>query len=236
MTQPILTVNSIDRDTITQLYNVNEYPISDGVNICAVRSVTQVSNRFDDVICAFNKDTFMTVRGTTDPGLYYLNDPLSVDGCAIVPAGYHKDIWARGLHRGKYPALVQRGVIGVIRDYNKDDLVNYRIPYDATLMGTSNTTYEDFIKALVGSNAYPNQGVYNFIKDGVKFKFEVGLFGINLHTTKLDGDFDVVSNWSAGCQVVKKGSDFIKLRDFIYNDSKNMFSYALFNQDEYDNI
>ncbi len=64
-------------------------------------------------------------RITTDPGLYYLKNPMNQVGTAIVKPGQYPGMWAPGLHQGKYPALVQVAPCTVIRDFNRDNYLDY---------------------------------------------------------------------------------------------------------------
>ncbi len=61
---------------------------------------------------------------TCDPGAYWLNNPLSTLGTAVLKPGQWVDCWALGNHQGKtdHPALVQVGRITVYRDNDKDSL------------------------------------------------------------------------------------------------------------------
>lgn len=53
--------------------------------------------------------------GTTDPGAYYLKDPLNVKGTAIIPEGQHRGLYKMGKHRGRYKALIPARKLGVYR-------------------------------------------------------------------------------------------------------------------------
>lgn len=66
------------------------------------------------------KWSHVTWMGTTDPGAYYLKNPLNVEGTAILPEGQHRGLYKMGLHRGKYKALVQAREVEVYRDGDKD--------------------------------------------------------------------------------------------------------------------
>lgn len=61
---------------------------------------------------------------TTDPGTYWLNNPLSRLGTAVLKPGQYVDCWASGFHQNKsdHPALVQVGKIIVYRDNDKDSI------------------------------------------------------------------------------------------------------------------
>ncbi len=41
-------------------------------------------------------------KGTTDPGAFYLKDPLNTKGTAILPEGQHRGLFSAGMHQGKY--------------------------------------------------------------------------------------------------------------------------------------
>ncbi len=61
---------------------------------------------------------------TCDPGTYWLNNPMSTLGTAVLKPGQWVDCWALGLHQNKadHPALVQVNKITVYRDNDKDNL------------------------------------------------------------------------------------------------------------------
>lgn len=96
-----------------------------------IRSDDTTAGAFDDLIgylhCTasgdFEHEAFV---GTTDPGAYYLGQPLNVNGTAIMVPGYHEDIWVVGRHKGKYRALIQRaGTVRVWRDHNRDTVLDW---------------------------------------------------------------------------------------------------------------
>lgn len=100
------------------------------LNIVGVRSANAQANSFDDSINVFYKDgfdswQFHSFPATTDPGTYYLNSPMNVNGTAIVVPGQYINSHKIGLHRGKYTALVQQGALKVIRDTNKDNTLDF---------------------------------------------------------------------------------------------------------------
>lgn len=100
------------------------------LNIVGVRSSNAQANSFDDSINVFYKDNFGNWQyssnpATTDPGTYYLNNPMNVDGTAIVVPGQYINSHQIGLHRSSYTALVQQGPLKVIRDTNKDNTLDF---------------------------------------------------------------------------------------------------------------
>lgn len=110
-------------------YTLDKRPFK--LNLIGVRNLAATNqNKFDDVIAYFYYDQNGNVVGkvataTTDPSTYWLNKPMNIQGAAILKAGEYKDAWAIGLHRGKYKALVQTKPVTVIRDNDRNSLINY---------------------------------------------------------------------------------------------------------------
>lgn len=68
------------------------------------------------------KWSLISWMGTTDPGAYYLKNPLSVTGTAILSEGQHRGLFKSGMHKGQYSALVQAKPVKVYRDADKDEI------------------------------------------------------------------------------------------------------------------
>lgn len=105
----------------TGLYNVN---------IIGVRKNSNIPNSFDDELhLIYLNEDFVIVHKiykiTTDPGLYYLENPMNVNGTAILVPNQYRSTWKVGLHRGKYEALVQYEPVKVYRDRNKDEVLDF---------------------------------------------------------------------------------------------------------------
>nr|GFC57559.1 hypothetical protein [Tanacetum cinerariifolium] len=66
-------------------------------------------------------DRFKAWIITTTPGNFYLHQPLSKTGCAVLVPGQYKDAYQLGFHQNKptHPALVQTG--GKVRAYRDND-------------------------------------------------------------------------------------------------------------------
>lgn len=100
------------------------------LNLVGIRSKDATPNTFNDAIYAIYKERGMWVARwwsiTTDPGLYWLNNPgNSLGTAAVVADRQYRGVWTIGKHRNKYTALVQTGEISVHRDNNRDAKVDY---------------------------------------------------------------------------------------------------------------
>lgn len=81
-------------------------------------------NAFNDRIYVVCRDDTGTLRlwswaATTDPGLYWRQNPGRVEGTAILCAGQYRGAWVLGLHKGEKPALVQSLPVTVWRDADR---------------------------------------------------------------------------------------------------------------------
>lgn len=98
------------------------------LNLVGIRSADKKANTFNDWFCvAFytgGAPHFFAFRCSTDPGTFYLKNPLCVNGTAVVKPGQYPGLWKLGLHQGKYSALTQAGDITVYRDNNLDSVVD----------------------------------------------------------------------------------------------------------------
>jgi hypothetical protein len=100
------------------------------LNIVGVRSKNTKSNRFDDELHVFYKiKTFRweyhVFKITTDPGTYWLENPLQPKGTAILAQGQYLNAYHLGMHQGKYKALVQQKPVSVIRDYDRNAWLDF---------------------------------------------------------------------------------------------------------------
>ena len=70
------------------------------------------------------KETLRIFSNTTNPGVYWLNNPMSKLGTAVLKPNQWVDCWSLGYHQQKtdHRALVQTGKVTVYRDNNKDNL------------------------------------------------------------------------------------------------------------------
>lgn len=100
------------------------------INIIGIRNDNTTPNHFDDTINVFYKRDdgqwiINTFKATTDPGRYWLKTLMNPDGTAILKPGQYIHSHRIGIHRNKYQALVQQKPITVIRDANKDEVLNF---------------------------------------------------------------------------------------------------------------
>lgn len=114
--------------TITDALKRLNYPFFKGdynINLIGIRSADAHANTFNDVLLViYQVDQKTHVHAfplTTDPGVYYRENPINVDGTAILVPGHYRSCWQVGAHQGKYKALVQRGLMSVYRDNNGDN-------------------------------------------------------------------------------------------------------------------
>jgi hypothetical protein len=100
------------------------------LNIVGLRSVDTNANRFDDEIHVFyklpdGKWGYHIYQATTDPGTYWLNNPSYPEGTAILTQGQNVNAYAIGKHKGLYTALVQVKPVTVIRDYDRNAILDF---------------------------------------------------------------------------------------------------------------
>ena len=166
------------------------------LNIVGVRSNNTIANTFDDFINVFFKTNdgtwqFHQFAATTDPGTYWLKNPLNPQGTAILKHGQYIGSHHIGLHRGKYLALVQQRPITIIRDYDRNanlDLMNGKEQtgifginiHHASVNGTTKTVD----KYSAGCQVFANINDFNlFMQLANRHK---GLYGNNFTYTLLD--------------------------------------------------
>jgi hypothetical protein len=122
------------------------------LNIVGIRnSKATDQTKFDDKIAYFYYDGTGKLFGkivpaTTDPAATYLEKPINLKGTAILKSGEYKDAYKIGLHRGKYSALVQNKPVTVLRDNDRNALINYLSPTDKGMFGIN------IHKASLGKN------------------------------------------------------------------------------------
>lgn len=109
-------------------YRINTRPYE--LNIVGLRSPVVKSNSFDDDIHVFFMDEHgkwqhYAWKATTDPGTYWLENPMQPQGTAILKNGNYPKAYRLGMHRGKYLALVQSKPVTIIRDYDRNATLDF---------------------------------------------------------------------------------------------------------------
>ena len=79
---------------------------------------------YDSYLSNLGKERIKIWQITTDPGTFWLNNPLNKLGTAVLKPNQWIDCWSIGNHQGKsdHNALVQTSKITVYRDNDKDNL------------------------------------------------------------------------------------------------------------------
>lgn len=109
-------------------YRVFDTPDGYNLNLVGIRAKSAEPDKFDDLLCVLHRKgaawCYEAMACTTDPGLYWLRNPMNVDGTAILKPGQYKGAFRIGLHQGKYEALVQARPLTVFRDNNRDGKID----------------------------------------------------------------------------------------------------------------
>lgn len=100
------------------------------LNIVGVRNEESQPNKFDDQLYVFYKDenwnwVLKEYPITTDTGTYWLLNPMSSLGTAMLKEGQYIDAYKQGLHKGQYTALVQNKPVTTYRDYDRNAVFDF---------------------------------------------------------------------------------------------------------------
>ena len=128
-----MRISDITPDVLFRAYVARGWkPFTEGdynLNIIGIRADDRKSNTFNDLICLLYKtDGRWVLRkyaATTDPGLYYRQNPLNPRGTAILKDGYYRGAFGFGLHHGQYRCLVQTKPLPLWRDGNRDGVLDF---------------------------------------------------------------------------------------------------------------
>ena len=128
-----MRISDITPDVLFRAYAARGWkPFTEGdynLNIIGIRADDRKSNTFNDLICLLYKtDGRWVLRkyaATTDPGLYYRQNPLNPRGTAILKDGYYRGAFGIGLHHGQYRCLVQTKPLLLWRDGNRDGVLDF---------------------------------------------------------------------------------------------------------------
>ena len=196
------------------------------LNIVGVRNSNVSANTFNDILYVFyrygGKWIIHDYVVTLDPGTIYRKKPVNVNGTAAIMPGYYKGMWKVGKHKGKYPALVQANPCTVVRDNNKDAILDLIIP------------------PFVAKSEFKEKGIttvkyYNAQGETV-FTTETGMFGINCHKSG-KGITNIVDYYSAGCVVFSDNTvfelEFMNMCNIAASIYGNSFSFCLINDSDF---
>jgi hypothetical protein len=121
-------------ETLKKLLGDNYKSRPGELNLIGVRNTADAqSNKFNDMIIAIwvdeqtDRERILVCDATTDPGVYYRENPLNLEGTGILPAGFYPKLWQLGRHQGKYDALVQLSPVKLWRDNNKDANIDVKL-------------------------------------------------------------------------------------------------------------
>ncbi len=182
------------------------------LNIGGVRSLNSKSNQFDDYIFVAyfkaRKPFLMLMPATTDPGKYWLQNPLNKDGTAILVPDQYIGAYELGFHGyssslGPYVALEQVKPMAYVRDNNKDSILDFDLYRNSQLREK------------------------NIFWDNIKS---------NIHRASQWKIIQLVERYSAACQVVqspKEYEEFMRLCEKAANEWGNSFTYTLFEETDF---
>ena len=165
------------------------------LNIVGIRNEDETANTFNDYMVIFWK-----YRGqwhqfafsiTTDPGVYWRENPINVNGTAILKPGQYRGMWQLGKHQGKYEALKQVKPVTVYRDKNKN-LVLDKGDEETGLFGINHhraTAKKDFTSTQVdkwsaGCQVQPNPVLFDL--EMQMFKTAASIWGNSFTYTLLE--------------------------------------------------
>lgn len=120
-------------DGVIAAYKRNNYKLfTEGdynLNLFGIRSSNMTSDKFNDLVGVLyrNRNIWVLQKygATTDPGLYYRENPMNVNGTAILAPGQYPGAFKIGYHQGKYKALVQNKPLLLYRDANRNGVLEY---------------------------------------------------------------------------------------------------------------
>jgi hypothetical protein len=87
-----------------------------------VRSKEDKPNAFDDIGYLIIGEKIIDYPITTNPGVFWLNQPMNVDGAAVMKADQQCiDCYSLGRHKGVHKAWIQTSPIYFFRDNDRDN-------------------------------------------------------------------------------------------------------------------
>lgn len=179
-------------------YRVYESTRPYDLNTFIIRSEVQNAGRFDDIFVTFWKDgygwaseTYTITADPSDLALLNMKNPI---GVAIVKPGQYPHSHIMSKHKGKYPAWCQNDTMTVIRDYNKDTLLDWNVPSLLGCVARVTKHWRGYLTEWLDPNG------------NVVWKEDTGVFGINIHHASIYQILEKIGLYSEGCTVF----DYIK--------------------------
>lgn len=133
--QPKILMELLTPENIKAYFAAKNYKFFDtpdkrlNLNIIGVRRDNQGTNTFDDFLLVMYRDAEVMVTRryqiTTDPGKYWLENPMNPKGTAVLIPDQYRGTWQLGKHQNNYEALVQAKPVKVWRDNSKDEIIDY---------------------------------------------------------------------------------------------------------------
>jgi hypothetical protein len=187
-------MNTIQDALVKKGYKIFMRPYE--LNIVGVRSDSAKPNAFDDAIYVFFNDGGGKViqhkfPATTDPGTYWLQNPMNPQGTAILKQGQYIGSHAMGMHRGKYLALVQQRPLTVIRDYDRNAVLDFNNGREETgLFGINIHRAQESGTTKTVDHYSAGCQVFSSVTDFIQFlslcEKHKGLYGNNFSYTLID--------------------------------------------------
>lgn len=117
------TFYSLDYVFHTEPYYLNPF---------GIRSSENVAGKWNDLIglaytSEIGKEVVWSTTGTTDSGLFYLLNPMNINGCGAIVPGQYQNVYKKGYHKNNknHPALIQIRPFKSYRDNTKDSVYEY---------------------------------------------------------------------------------------------------------------
>lgn len=183
-------------------------------NLFAVRSVDPDMDKFNCIIGYYkkfaNQDFLYLIGASTHPGKAYFLNPYNGVATHILAEGQYKGMFSIGLHAGLYAALIQTGITPKFYvDRDRDP------------------NFDEDPKTIT-QYTYP---IWCNLHTVISKK-------VDLFTSNLPANIDsnIVSTWSAACQVAQNPLEYLKLMCYLVLSRANWgnsFSYSLFHENDF---
>lgn len=194
------------------------------LNIVGIRTGAITSVTFDDYIAFFYYDRDGSLKGkicpaTTDPSVTYLKSPI--DGradTAILKAGQYVNSHTIGSHKGKYTALVQQKPVTVIRDKDRNELLDFYGVTETGMFGINihRSSYGKSNVLIIGADSAGCQ-VFQNISDFDEMmrlaQISRSLYGNNFTYTLIDEKEIQQNKFKAGIYI---GAALIAISGYLY--------------------